>query len=178
MASSQDDLFKEHAVLIARVTIGWNHIQYRILQIFVRLSGLSFEEAKAIIYTLKSDASQRDITIALAKVVLEKRNPDALKMMLKLFDAIGRASGERNAAAHTLWVLFPDDNTIGPHPELPKHHRLTDDHIGQFKDLLNLYYSFERGMVNILFALWMTPLRARLRLTRPVSPRQRSWRHD
>jgi hypothetical protein len=156
---SHDQLQEEHAALIGRVTIGWNSIQYRVLQIFARLSGLDFEEAKAVIYALKSDASQRDVTIALAKVVLEKRDPKTFNHMLIIFDAIGRSSGVRNAAAHTHWVVNTRDSIVQPHPQLPKHRRLADDHVKQFKHLLVEYISLTRHLNQILNDLWSLPLR-------------------
>ena len=75
--------------------------------------------------------------LALARVVLAS-HPELLESLEKIFDKIGRYSGERNAAAHTMWVVKLPEGVVMPYPSANYHRRLkVQDHKKQFERLLN-----------------------------------------
>lgn len=136
------------APLIGRVTIAANNAQHLVLIIFdilVRDGDL----ARAIFFSLKSDAAQRDITLA-AMAVRLRGAPELLERGRKAFQRLADLSGERNAAIHTIWAVEGSNKRYSPAPGAEHHKRLRqDDFEGQFSELaMNL-----GGMSSVLFEL-------------------------
>ena len=127
----------QNALIIGQITMQWTTIQVAISYIFRRLSGLDKVRAEIIFSCVKSDATQREVTLALARALLAPQ-PELLGRLEKLFDKIGRYSGERNAAAHTMWAVKLPEGLVIPYPTASHHRRLkVHDHITQFDRLLN-----------------------------------------
>lgn len=121
---------------IGQITMQWTTIQVAISYLFRRLSGLDKARAETIFFGVKSDTSQREITLSLARLVL-RHEPELLAKLEKIFDRIGRYSGERNAAAHALWVVKLPEGQVMPYPTPGQHRRLKmDEHEKQFERLL------------------------------------------
>src|SRR4051794_25955931 len=95
----EDRFYNEHAALLGHVTLAWNDCQSMIMQIFHTLSGTTWGHSSAVFLALKSDQSQRDITIALLRAVLDRADDDAMRQHgTSLVSQLGNFAGERNAA--------------------------------------------------------------------------------
>jgi hypothetical protein len=128
--------YTEHAASIGRVTIAWNECQETVFHIFFLLSGMTWENAQAVFFALKSDATQREITIALLPASLATTNDEALRKKLTcLLNTLGRLSGQRNAATHQMWLVDAEKRSIHPHPSMPKRKLLNQDFKAQFEVL-------------------------------------------
>jgi hypothetical protein len=128
---------ERNALAIGQITMQWTTIQVAISYLFRRLSGLDKTRAETIFFGVRSDTNQREMTLALARTVL-RGEPELLARLDKVFDRIGRYSGERNAAAHALWVVKMPEGRVMPYPTVSHHRRLkVDDHEKQFERLLS-----------------------------------------
>ncbi len=105
------DAYDEHARRIGKATILWNFAHSQIFAIFCELSGMKFEHAQAVYYSLKADLHQRDMVIALANSVLANDETARTKVVsaIKKFTAL---SNERNAIVHTVWNIPPPGQNI------------------------------------------------------------------
>ncbi len=126
----------ENALLIGRVTMQWTTIQVAISKVFHCLSGLDATKSEAVFFAVKSDGSQRDMTLSLGRIVLE-RHPELFQRMIKLFNSLGDLSGERNAVTHAMWAVKMPEGRLTPIPSRGQHRRLkVKDHRAQFDRLL------------------------------------------
>jgi|SRR4051794_20163750 hypothetical protein len=75
----EDRFYNEHAALLGHATLAWNDCQSMIMQIFHTLSGTTWGQSTAVFLALKSDQSQRDITIALLRAILDRAIDDAIR---------------------------------------------------------------------------------------------------
>lgn len=138
-----------NALAIGQITMQWTTIQVGMSYLFRRLSGLDKARAETIFFCVKSDTSQREMTLALARTVLSSE-PELLGKLEKIFDKIGRYSGERNAAAHTMWIVKMPDGKVMPYPTASHHRRLNiDEHEKQFERLLSNLGKVFREMVQL-----------------------------
>jgi hypothetical protein len=126
--------YREHAETIGTVAATWNSAQESLFFAFVALMRMQKPEAEAIFFTLKADSAQRDITDALAKVVLAE-NSDLLKRVSSSIKSMNLLAGERNAAIHTMWRSSLEQAHIAPSPDVKHHGSLKPDHQKQFWDL-------------------------------------------
>ena len=99
--------------MIGRVTVSWGDIHYAVFQLFVELTGMPNALAESIFFTLRSDATQRDITAAAAKQVLSE---DLFNRVSAVFKQIAGAAGERNVAIHAMWATHYPSGDITPNP--------------------------------------------------------------
>lgn len=138
MSSDLEERWDEHARLIGRISMISNTVQYSVFTLFHILSDTDVEIASAIFFSLKSDAGQRDLVNAVAKVRITET--EELALIKKISDAInvaGRLSGERNAFIHTMWAMNVTDKTLSPIPGTIPHPRLELDRIeNQANDLI------------------------------------------
>jgi hypothetical protein len=138
-----------NALVIGQITMQWTTLQVAISHLFRRLSGLDHIRADAIFFCIKSDTTQREMTLALARKVLAPL-PELLEKLEKTFDRIGRYSGERNAAAHAMWVVKLPEGVVMPHPASSQHRRLkVQDHKKQFDRLLSNLGSVFRELMDL-----------------------------
>lgn len=93
---------EKHAAIIGHVTIVWNDTHDLVYHIFEDASGMGEEMAKALFHTLRSDAGQRDLTLAAVRVRLGRDNP-RYKELKRFFSEIGQCASARNEAIHTSW---------------------------------------------------------------------------
>ncbi len=126
--------YRAQAEIIGTVATTWNGAQESLFFVFVALMGMRKPDAEAIFFTLKADSAQRDITGALAKVVLAE-NTDLLKRVSDSIKAMDLLAGERNAAIHTMWRAALDEARIVPSPDTKHHGALKPDHRAQFLEL-------------------------------------------
>jgi hypothetical protein len=139
----------ENALLIGRVTMQWTTIQAAISQLFRRLSGLDAEKAEAVFFAVKSDSSQRDMTLALARIVLKDQS-ELLRRVIKLFNLLGELSGERNAVTHAMWAVKMPEGRVTPMPRRGQHRRLKiQDHRAQFDQLIRDLSQMFRDLVKL-----------------------------
>jgi hypothetical protein len=83
--------WSQHAELVGRVTLAWNHNAYQLLHVFEHLTGLPEPTARAIFFSHRSDRAQRDMIDVVAKVVgLAEADHAILRKLLK---RIEKASG-------------------------------------------------------------------------------------
>lgn len=94
----------EHARLIGQVTIAWNDVHHLVYLTFEQLSGLSEEMAESLFFSLRSDAGQRDLTMAAARVALQA-DPERLKALTTIINGVGKLAAIRNEAIHTAWAV-------------------------------------------------------------------------
>lgn len=121
-ASSEEDferiraLLDQHALLIGQVNISWTMCQLLVFLLFYQLSGMTWENARAVFFALRADVQQREITVALASERLTgSRSPR--KRVVAAISRLNELANERNAATHTMWSIgddgfFPASNII------------------------------------------------------------------
>lgn len=95
--------FAAHAEAIGKVTISWSMCQLLVFALFYDLSGMTWENARAVFFALKSDATQREVTAALAQTLTGTRSPK--KKIISAIDRLTQLAGERNATVHTMWQV-------------------------------------------------------------------------
>jgi hypothetical protein len=114
-ADDEDRFYNEHAALLGHVTLAWNDCQSMVMQIFHTLSGTSWAQSTSVFLALKSDQSQRDITVALLLAVLNRADDDGLRQLgTSLVGQLGSLAGERNAATHTMWITVMPSRKVEP----------------------------------------------------------------
>jgi hypothetical protein len=135
-ADDEDRFYNEHAALLGHVTLAWNDCQSMVMQIFHTLSGTSWAQSTSVFLALKSDQSQRDITVALLLAVLNRADDDGMRQLgTSLVGQLGSLAGERNAATHTMWITVMPSRRVEPHPAIPKRKMLKPDFKSQFEEL-------------------------------------------
>lgn len=93
---------EKHAALIGHVTIVWNDTHDLVYHIFEDASGVGEVMAKALFHTLRSDAGQRDLTLAAVRVRLGASAP-RFASLKSIFGSISACASARNEAIHTSW---------------------------------------------------------------------------
>jgi hypothetical protein len=150
----EDRFYNEHAALLGHVTLAWNDCQSMIMQIFHTLSGTTWGHSSAVFLALKSDQSQRDITIALLRAVLDRADDDAMRQHgTSLVSQLGNFAGERNAATHTMWITVMPSRKVEPHPAIPMPKNLKPDFKSQFENLTRRLRKLFRELLNYDAAL-------------------------
>jgi len=131
-----------HAELIGRVVIAWNEVQWMVYRLFVVFSGMSEDQAKDVFFSLRSDSTQRDLTLAAGKSALAK-SPTLWNKFRITMCAIGTLASERNAAIHTMWgfnfyeaLSGATKLTFGPMGDTARHKALKDDFATQCDELI------------------------------------------
>ncbi|MEQ1942262.1 hypothetical protein ABMA32_07545 [Mesorhizobium sp. VNQ89] len=136
------------ATTLGHVTITYNEAQAFVLSIFINLSGAERHVARAMFFSIKSDAGQRDMTIAMARARMLDADPvesDNLKSVIAAIEGLSKLAGERNAAIHTMWYLdsedgaspdSPPDYWMTSDPNSIRHPKLQEDAETQFKELI------------------------------------------
>jgi hypothetical protein len=74
---------------------------------FRRAIGDNILLAKAIFFALRSDGTQRDITVAALQIALVY-HPDLMARVVTAIADFGKIAGRRNDFIHAMWY-FPDD---------------------------------------------------------------------
>jgi len=147
----------EFAKTIGMVTIKYNEAQAAVLVIFVLLSDLNRDVARTLFFSVKSDAGQRDMTIALANTKLAETHPEDRRNVVAAIENLSSLSGERNAAIHTMWYLdesFPVKPTskkkqwVIPDRNSVPHRKLQTDALSQFKELVG---KLEKARILLMF---------------------------
>lgn len=136
------------ATTLGHVTIKYNEAQAFVLNIFINLSGAERHVARAMFFSIKSDAGQREMTIAMARALMvddDDAETDECRRVVSAIEALSKLAGERNAAIHTMWYLdsedgetpdSPPDYWMIPDPNSIPHPRLQDDVEKQFTTLI------------------------------------------
>jgi len=107
--------WREHAELLGQVTLGWNQTVFKLLQIFVHLTGLGGVLPEAIFFSHQSDRAQRGLIARTAQAV--GLSHDDLKGLEKLLKRLDKIATQRNLATHTIFALSlfdPDTNQWRP----------------------------------------------------------------
>jgi len=130
-----DDAHQELALLIGRVCMAWNELQYTIYGLFEVTSELEPNAAGAAFFSLKADTAQRDLVQALFSAQFQGR-PDLVKKLTKAMNEIGKMSGERNAAIHTAWSYWASEHRMGPSMAWIAHKSLKGNPAHHFSDLV------------------------------------------
>jgi hypothetical protein len=97
----------EFAPLIGKINMSWGDCQFFVYIIFVHLMGYDPTKAEPIFFALKTDRAQRDITTALAGVVLGK-HPKLLRKITTTFGNLETMAGRRNDVIHAMWGIQYD----------------------------------------------------------------------
>lgn len=117
------ELIERYAKLIGNVAIEWNTAQYALYNLFETLTGS--KSAWSIFWGLRSDSTQRDITISAAKSWLNMDKNGLGPEVIRIVGELGKLAGERNAALHMPWGIAMDDwegkplNEWGGHRMVP-----------------------------------------------------------
>lgn len=109
MARSEE--VEKLAPSIGHMTNEWNDAQSFVFLIFHALLGSSILKAIAIFFAIKSDSGQRDVTLGLAKQVLQF-HPDALQKLTAVLGDLNKTAGRRNDFIHTIWHFAEDEGVI------------------------------------------------------------------
>lgn len=127
--------WREHAELLGQVTLGWNLTVFKLLQIFVHLTGIGGQLADAIFFSHQSDRAQRGLIARTAQAVAV--GDEDLKRLEKI-------ATQRNLATHTIFSLSifdPDTHqwrpTVVPALTPAQDKRLEKDFTSQFRRLDN-----------------------------------------
>lgn len=144
--------YTEHATTIGTVTICWNGVQESLFRLFLILSNLPFRTAEAIFFSVRSDSSQRDIVLSVARTELQDY-PDLWQATKSLLKCIGELAGERNAAIHTMWQMDFLTDTVKVSPLTRKPPVLKDDFKSQFYSLAARLTDIDEALLNLLVEL-------------------------
>ena len=128
----------EHALLIGRISVAANTVQYFVFNLFWLVCQIDIELARAIFFSVKSDAGQRDMTFAAAKSRLILTEEETLLTRIgKMLDQAGKLAGERNAFIHTMWMMQGSDKQMNPSPYSVPHPKLQTHRIKSQADELH-----------------------------------------
>lgn len=140
MAGIGEKEWREHAELLGQVTLGWNQTVFKLLQIFVHLTGIGGPLADAIFFSHQSDRAQRGLIARTAKAVAV--GEDDLTRLEKLLDRLDKIATQRNVATHTIFGLSMFDPethqwrpTVVPALTPAQDKRLEKDFTSQFRRL-------------------------------------------
>jgi hypothetical protein len=131
--------WREHAAIVGGVTLAWNQCVFRLLQVFVHLTGIESPVADAIFFGTLSDSGQRRMIQRVSECVcLDDRYVKSLGALLARID---KASSGRNLAAHTVFGVTAFDPASGawgpkvvPALDPPQDKRLREDFAAQFAE--------------------------------------------
>jgi hypothetical protein len=138
--------YAAHAELIGHITLAWSNLHSEVFAIFKLLCGMNDRRSEAIFFALKSDTSQRDITLALINEVASER---LRKKAKTLFGKISGFAGERNLATHTMWATRLPSGNVTPNPMIRKPSLLRQDYERQFQTLVARLRDLFRDMMNL-----------------------------
>jgi hypothetical protein len=127
-----EKMYDEHAALVGHVTLAWSNVHSQVFRIFALLCDPIGKRSEAVFFALKSDASQREITLA---VINETLSEPLRRKAAAMFGRISGLAGERNLAAHTMWATLMPVGKIVPNPSVRKPPQLKEDFEQQFKVL-------------------------------------------
>jgi hypothetical protein len=142
--------YDEHAALVGHVTLAWSNIHSEVFEIFSLLCGMQGRRSEVIFFALKSDASQRDVTLAIINEILSEPLRNKAKT---LFGRISGFAGERNLAAHTMWATRMPDGNITPNPTIRQPSLLRQDYEQQFNTLIVRLRDLFRDMLDLRNAI-------------------------
>jgi hypothetical protein len=161
---SDEDYYEKHAAMLGKVSLAWNDVHSMVFAIFADLTGMSWERAEAIFFSLKADQAQRDITLAVMADVLSTENDLPLKELgTALLGQIGSLAGERNVATHAMWVTLLPTRTVIVHPDLKRPKLLKEDFRTQFENLTTKLRKLFRELL-----LFRNAVRVHLKLPAPT----------
>jgi len=133
-------MYSSMCYLIGAVTIAWNAAHEQLFRLFWMASGLPKEAAEAIFFSIKSDSGQREITRSII-LCSEKVPQEHKSYALEWIDFMGKKSGERNAAIHTMWdgQGLIDGKTVSSMEISEKYtnKKLSKNAVNQFGSLIN-----------------------------------------
>ena len=136
--------YDEHAALVGHVTLAWSNIHSEVFAIFSLLCGMKGSRSEVIFFALKSDASQRDTTLAIINEILSEPLRNKAKT---LFGRLSGFAGERNLAAHTMWATRMPAGNITPNPMICQPPLLRQDYEQQFQTLIDRLRDLFRDMM-------------------------------
>ena len=122
--SKSSKAWDEFYNLIGRIVVTINTAHWCVFEMMGILLNTSREDTTPIYYSLKADAAQRDLTLAIMADRLTDPTEAALaKRIAETINELGKASGLRNAFIHTHWSMNYSDNALvvtdgKPHPRL------------------------------------------------------------
>jgi hypothetical protein len=102
--------WREHAALVGSVTLAWNQCVFRLLQIFVHLTGIESPLAEAIFFSHQDRGQRQMIQRIVEGIELDEIH---VKSLGKLLKRIEKASPGRNLAAHIIFGVTAFDMTTG-----------------------------------------------------------------
>ena len=89
---------------IGKLTIAWNDLHFFVFSIFWQLNGNDAARSSAIFFSIQSDRTHRQVTVALAKVVLAIV-PRLCESLIGLLEEVNKLSGRRNDVIHAMWAF-------------------------------------------------------------------------
>lgn len=141
-----EKLYDEHAELIGHITLAWSNVHSEVFGIFKILCGMKGRRSEVIFFALKSDAAQREITLAIINEVVSERLSNKAKT---LFGRISGFAGERNLATHTMWAMRMPAGNVTPNPMIRPPSLLRDDYEQQFQTLIVRLRDLFRDMMDL-----------------------------
>lgn len=136
------DPLDDFAPLIGHAAIQWNNVQFWIYIIFRTLLLGSTSIAHRLFFAVRSDAGQRDLTIALAEAQLSGQ-PALLKEVRTSIEAVNQMAGKRNDILHAMWSFNPV-----PDIALPLNHRLRGQDLkGKIIDAVEQFHELEAALI-------------------------------
>jgi len=99
----------ELAMLIGKITMEWNLVQDAVRYCFLMTMSGDVKAAAAILDAIKSDDTQRNVTLAAIQAAFDADDQIALRTKAAaLLNSLGELSGKRNAFVHSSWTREGD----------------------------------------------------------------------
>ena len=122
----------DHAQLIGHITILTKQLQSYMMQMFWLASGTGYDTAHTSFFSIKSDAGQREMTLAAVKERLDLAEDEALyRRTRSTLSQIGSLSDESNAFIHSMWAMKMPDKRVAILPNTPPRPRLKPERIAE-----------------------------------------------
>ena len=142
MAVLGEKEWRDHALLIGAVTLGWNRAVHQLLRAFTHLTGVESPLADVIFFGSQSDSAQRRMLVRVAKTV--ELTDDGRDRLIALIRRLDTASISRNLATHTIFGVTAYHKAtdrwgpkIVPMLDPMEGSRLKEDFEAQFRDVEN-----------------------------------------
>ncbi len=145
---------RKFAEMVGLITMHWNKLHDLVRQCFPAALGGNALFTGPALDAIKSDATQRDVVLAVLMAVLASDQHTGLRQRANaLFKNIGNLSGERNGFIHSSWARV-NDSKIQPSGMLKKVHRsLNGDPLEQGHALLQAIYSMQSEVMDLMIEL-------------------------
>jgi hypothetical protein len=145
-----DNIRDAFALKMGLALLAWTSCCENVSIIFDHLTGLGEQTSEAIFKCIRSDYSQREVTLEVARIKL-KGHVDILKRLEQTFRQITELSAERNIIAHDSFCLNVDNDWNAEMRPMAENHEWTTAAERRLESLAEKLSSCD----HLLFEIWM-----------------------